>query len=262
MGYEFLKVERDGNVAIVILNRPEKYNAWHAPMRIEVANAMRELNADESVRAIILTGAGDKAFSAGQDLAESQQFDGPRAVEWMEEWRNMYGSIRELDKPIIAALNGVAAGSAFQAALLCDIRIGYPGTRMGQAEINSGIPSVTGTWLMWDVLGRARTVELVMTGRMVEGEECYRLGLLHHLVPQDQLMAKAMEVARELAAKPPIAMKLNKRRFRQLTEPGFLEAEEAGKIIHREAFASGEPQAMMAKFFAEREARKRVASSE
>ena len=257
MRYEFIKVERDGEVAIVILNRPERYNAWHAPMRVELANAFRTLNADDSVRAIILTGAGDKAFSAGQDLAEAQQFDGPRAVEWMEEWRNLYGSIRELDKPIIAAINGVAAGSAFQVALLCDIRIGHPGSRMGQAEINSGIPSVTGTWLMWDVLGRARTTEMVLTGRMVDGEECYRIGLLNHLVPQDQVMAKAMEVARDLATKPPIAMKLNKRRLRQITEAGFLEAEEAGKIIHAEAFASGEPQAMMEKFFAERKARKR-----
>jgi enoyl-CoA hydratase len=260
--YAFIKVERDGEVAIVILNRPERYNAWHAPMRVELANAFRALNSDDGVRAIILTGAGDKAFSAGQDLAEAQQFDGPRAVEWMEEWRNLYGSIRELDKPVIAALNGVAAGSAFQVALLCDIRIGHPKSSMGQAEINAGIPSVTGTWLMWDVLGRARTTELVMTGRMVDGEESYRLGLLHHLVPQSEVMARAIEVARELAAKPPIAMKLNKRRLRQLTEPGFLEAEEAGKAIHAEAFASGEPQAMMAKFFAEREARKRAASRE
>ena len=257
MGYEFIQVERDGDVSIVILNRPEKYNAWHAPMRTELANAIRALGTDDSVRAIIITGAGDKAFSAGQDLAEAQQFDGPHAAAWMEEWRNLYGSIRELDKPIIAALNGVAAGSAFQVALLCDIRVGHPGTRMGQAEINSGIPSVTGTWLMWDILGRARTTEMVMTGRMVEGEESYRCGLLHHLVPQNQVVAKSLEIARELAAKPPIAMKLNKRRLRQLTEAGFLEAEETGKVIHAEAFASGEPRAMMQKFFAEREARKK-----
>ena len=254
----FILVERDDAIAVVILNRPEKYNAWHAPMRAELANMLRSLNHDVSVRSIILTGAGDKAFSAGQDLAEAQQFDGQRAVEWMEEWRNLYGAIRELDKPLVAALNGVAAGSAFQVALLCDIRIGYSGSRMGQAEINSGIPSVTGTWLMWDVLGRARTTELVLTGRMMDGEEAYRLGLLHHLVPRDQVMVKAKDVARELAAKPPIAMRLNKRRFRELTEAGFLEAEAAGKAIHAEAFASGEPQAMMERFFADRATTKRT----
>ena len=256
MGYEFVKVECEGEVAIVTLNRPEKYNAWHAPMRAEVANALRALNADDSVRAIILTGAGDKAFGAGQDLAEAQQFDESRAVEWMDEWKNLYGSVRELEKPIVAALNGVAAGSAFQVALLCDIRVGHAGSAMGQTEINSGIPSVTGTWMMWDVLGRARTIEMVMTGKMIDGEESYRLGLLNHLVPQAEVMTKAKALATELAAKPPIAMKLNKRRFRQLTEPGFLEAEAAGKVIQSEAFATGEPQAMMARFFAERAAKK------
>jgi enoyl-CoA hydratase/carnithine racemase len=254
--YEFIKVAREDDIAVVTLNRPEKYNAWHAPMRVEVADALRALNADDGVRAIIITGAGDKAFGAGQDLAESQAFDGARAIEWMDEWKNLYGSVRELDKPIVAALNGVAAGSAFQLALLCDFRVGHAGSRMGQTEINSGIPSVTGTWLMWDVLGRAQTVEMVMTGKMIDGDEAYRLGLLNHLVPQSEVMTKARAVATELAAKPPIAMKLNKRRFRQLTEPGFLEAEAAGKVIQSEAFASGEPQEMMGRFFADRAAKK------
>lgn len=250
----FIVIEREGNIAVVRLNRPEKHNAWHAPMRAELANSLRMLNRDDSVRAIILTGAGDKAFSAGQDLAESQEFDGARAVSWMDEWMNLFGSIRELEKPIVAALNGVAAGSAFQVALLCDIRVGHSGSRMGQPEINSGIPSVTGTWLMWDILGRARTTELVLTGRMLDGDECFRFGLLDHLVPQDQVMTKARALAQDLAAKPPIAMRLNKSRLRQLTEASFLEAEAAGKAIHAEAFASGEPQAMMAKFFADRAA--------
>lgn len=261
MEYEFIKVVREGQVAIVTLNRPEKYNAWHAPMRSELANALRALNQDDTVRAIVLTGAGDKAFGAGQDLAEAQQFDASRAVEWMDEWKNLYGSVRELEKPIVAALNGVAAGSAFQVALLCDIRVGHSGSAMGQTEINSGIPSVTGTWMMWDVLGRARTIEMVLTGKMIDGEESYRLGLLNHLVPQAEVMTKAKVLAAELAAKPPIAMKLNKRRFRQLTEPGFLEAEAAGKVIQSEAFATGEPQAMMARFFAERAAKKSQARS-
>jgi len=254
--YQSIKVERDWQIATVILNRPEKYNAWDAPMRVEVASALRELNADESVRALIITGAGDNAFGSGQDLVEAQQFDAARAVEWMEEWRNLYGAFRELDKPIIAALNGLAAGSAFQAALLCDIRVGHKGSLMGQTEIDSGIPSVTGTWLMWDVLGRLRTTEMVLTGKMIDGEECYRLGLINHLVDKDQVMAKAKEVAAELAAKPPVAMRLNKQRLRELTEAGFLEAEQAGARIQSEAFASGEPQEMMRRFFEARAERK------
>lgn len=255
--YEFVIAERVGVVAVVTLNRPDRYNAWHAAMRSDVARVMRELNGEEGVRAIVLTGAGDKAFSAGQDLAETQQFDAERGVRWMEEWRDMYGAIRALDKPLVGAINGVAAGSALQVALLCDVRVGHSETKMGQPEINAGIPSTLGPWLMWDSIGRSRTIELTLTGRMMDAEECHQIGLLHHLVPKEQVMARALKVARELAGKPPGAMRLTKRRFRELTEAGFQDAEEAGKVLQREAYGSGEPQAMMARFFAEREARKR-----
>jgi enoyl-CoA hydratase/carnithine racemase len=254
--YQFIQLNRQGNVAVLTLNRPERYNAWHSPMRDEIVRALDDLNADDAVRTVIMTGAGDKAFSAGQDLAESQTFDGDRAEAWILEWKRMYGALRGLDKPIVAALNGVAAGSAFQVALLCDVRVGHPGVRMGQPEINSGIPSTLGPWLMWETLGWSRTVELWLTGRLMDGEECYRVGIIHHLVPQDQVMAKAIAVATELAAKPPVAMRLNKARLRKITEAGFIDAEEAGREIQRTAYATGEPQSMMAKFFAERAARK------
>ena len=255
--YQFIKLERRDDVGIITLNRPDHLNAWHAPMRKEVADAFRECNRDSRLRAVIITGAGDRAFSAGQDLAETQEFSAERAVAWMEEWRNMYGAIREMEKAVVAALNGVAAGSAFQVALLADVRVGHPGVRMGQPEINSGIASTLGPWLMWNMLGSSRTIELTLTGRLMDAEECHSVGVIHHLVPQQQVMERAMEVARELASKPPVAMKLNKRRFREMTEAGFEDAERAGTVIQRTSFATGEPQAMMAKFFAEREARRR-----
>jgi enoyl-CoA hydratase len=254
--YRFLEIERRGDIAIVTLSRPDRYNAWHAPMRAEVAALMRELNADPAVRAIVLTGAGDKAFSAGQDLSETQQFDAERGARWLDEWHEMYGAIRALDKPLVAALNGVAAGSAFQVALLCDVRVGHGGSRMGQPEINAGLPSTTGPWLMEISLGVSRMVELTLTGRMMEAEECHRIGLIHHLVRPEEVLPKALEVARELAGKSPVAMRLNKQRFREITEAGFMDALAAGKRIQREAFATGEPQAMMAEFFAARRAHK------
>lgn len=249
--YGFITAELTDGVLIVTLNRPERMNAWHAPMRDELIAVFQAANQDDAVRAVVLTGAGDRAFSAGQDLAETQQFDAARAMAWISEWRALYGAIRELDTPVVAALNGVAAGSAFQVALLADIRVGHAGSTMGQPEIDSGIPSTLGPWLMWDAIGRSRTVELTLTGRMMDGEECYRLGLIHYLVPPDEVLVRALEVARALAAKPPVAMRLNKRHFRALTEDGFRQAEEAGARIQREAFATGEPQAAMAAFFAE-----------
>ncbi|MCC6468888.1 MAG: enoyl-CoA hydratase/isomerase family protein [Alphaproteobacteria bacterium] len=243
---------KDG-VGIVTLNKPEKLNAWDGPMRLTVKAAIEKFNADKSVRAIILTGAGDRAFCAGQDLGETSKFTGgSEGAAWFETWRAFYDCLRNSTKPVVAALNGVAAGSAYQFAMLCDVRVGHPGSRMGQPEINSGIPSVLGPLLMIERLGLSRTIELTLTGRMMEAKECQQIGLMHHLVPQKKVMAKAMEVAKMLAAKPPIAMRLNKQRFREVTQPAFDEAFLNGRRIQEEAYASGEPQASMEAFFAAR----------
>lgn len=255
---EFIKVERNSDVAVITLNRPEKLNAWHKPMRDELRQAFIDANNDSAVGAVIVTGSGDRAFSAGQDLEETKQFlSGAQGSEWLDSWRVFYTTMREVDKPMIAALNGVAAGSAFQVTLLCDIRIGHAGVRMGQPEINSGIPSVMGPWMMNERLGLSRTVELTLTGRMMNADECHRIGILHYLMPQNQVMPKALEIAKHLAGKPSIAMKLNKRRFREVTQPAFDDACKSGKRIQGEAYASGEPQRYMAKFFEDR-AKKRA----
>ena len=182
---EFLLVDRKADVAVVTLNRPERLNAWHAPMRTELNVLLEDLDEDDTVGAIVLTGAGDRAFSAGQDLAETEQFDAASVAGWMDEWDSLYGRIRWLRKPIVAALNGVAAGSAFQVALLCDVRVGHAGSRMGQPEIDAGIPSILGPWIMQDMLGRSRTIELVLTGRLMEAAEAHAVGLIHHLVAPD-----------------------------------------------------------------------------
>ena len=249
-------VSIEDGIATLTLNRPERLNAWHTPMREAVADALGALNGDASVGAIVVTGAGEHAFSAGQDLAETMNFDsGEAGREWFLTWRAFYDSLRNLEKGCVAALNGVAAGSAFQFAMLADVRVGHPGTRMGQPEINSGIPSVLGPMLMLPRLGLSRTVELTLTGRMMDGEECRRIGLIHHLVEPHRVMEKAREVAAALAAKPPLAMRLTKRRFREISEPDFAEAFAAGAAIEAEAFDSGEPQREMEQFFAVRAAR-------
>tara|TARA_B100000029_G_scaffold506861_1_gene590397 strand:+ start:312 stop:1076 length:765 start_codon:yes stop_codon:yes gene_type:complete len=246
-------VSVEGGIGVITLNRPEKLNAWDTPMRNLVAEALTEFNVDDSVRAVIITGSGDLAFCAGQDLAETQSFEsGEDGREWFLSWRGFYDSIRRLDKGCVAALNGVAAGSAFQFALLADVRVGHAGVRMGQPEINSGIPSVLGPMLMMSPLGHSRTVELTLTGRMMEASECHQLGLLHHLVSATEVMSKAREVADVLASKPPIAMRLTKQRFYQVTQPAFDEAFEAGQRIEAEAFDSGEPQHSMDEFFSKR----------
>lgn len=245
-----------GRVGILTLNRPEKLNAWNAPMRARLVEALDALEADETVRAIILTGAGDRAFGAGQDLNETKTFDADRAELWMGEWERLYDRLRSLSKPIIAALNGVAAGSAFQVALLCDLRIGHPGVTMGQPEINSGIASVTGPWIMREIIGLARTIDLTLTGRMLPAEECLSFGLISRIVPKEQVMEASLALAEDLAAKAPVAMRLNKARFREVTEDSFRECLKAGIRNQREAYATGEPARMMEAFLKARAERK------
>ena len=249
---------KDG-IATLTLNKPKKLNAWDTPMREAVARHLVAWNTDKAVRAIILTGAGDRAFSAGQDLDETEKFkSGQDGEAWFNSWRRFYDAVRFLDKPIVAALNGVAAGSAYQFVLLTDVRVGHPGSRMGQPEINSGIPSVLGPLLMQSRIGHSRTVELTLTGRIMDAAEAHAIGLIHYLVEKpEQVMPKAREVAQLMASKPPIAMRLTKRRFREVTQASFDEAFANGGVIQAEAYASGEPQAAMRQFFAERAERRR-----
>ena len=255
--YEFIETKEEDNIGIITLNRPKTLNAWHKPMRDELVDALKNFESKQNIRAIILTGAGDRAFCAGQDLGEAKTFDPERAEAWIDEWRIVYSTIRGLSKPLIAALNGIAAGSGFQVALLADIRIGYPGVKMGQPEVNSGIPSITGPWIMKEMLGLSRTIELALTGRMMDAEECYRTGLVHKLVSREEVMNEALNTAKVLASKPQVAIRLTKQRFREATEEGFQEVLKAAARIHHEAYATGEPQAIMQKFLEERAAKRK-----
>jgi enoyl-CoA hydratase/carnithine racemase len=240
--------ENQGGTLVITLNRPERLNAWNAPMRARLLDLIGGANGDDAVRAVVMTGAGERAFCAGQDLNEGKTFDGARAEEWIEEWRRLYSALRRFEKPMVMALNGLAAGSAFQVVLLGDIRVGHAGSKMGQPEINSGIVSATGFWIMREMLGLSRAIEMVLTGRMAEAEECHRIGLLHHIVPQAEVQARALAIAAELAAKPALAFRLNKQRFCAATQAGFDETFEAARLIHRRAFDAGEPQRVMEKF--------------
>ncbi|MBV0891912.1 enoyl-CoA hydratase/isomerase family protein [Paracoccus sp. Z118] len=253
---EFVLEETIGRVRRLTLNRPDKLNAWNTAMRDQLIAALEAAEEDADIGAIVLTGAGDRAFGAGQDLSESKGFDADRAETWMAEWKRLYNQFRLGRKPIVAALNGVAAGSAFQVALLCDLRVAHAGVQMGQPEINSGIATVTGSWIMREVIGLARTIDLTLTGRMLEASEAYEFGLISRLVPAEDVQQTALELAELLAGKPAGAMRLNRARFADMTQAGFDNAMAEGVRIQREAYASGEPQAMMEKFLASRAARK------
>ena len=249
---DHILLTRRGAVGVLTLNKPEKLNAWDKEMRDDIVAALRAWDADDGVGAIVMTGAGERAFCAGQDFAEAHSFDAERAEAWIREWETFYGTLRRLKKPIVVALNGTAAGSAFQVALLCDIRVAHAGVTMGQPEINAGIASITGPWIMKEALGMSRTVELTLTGRMMGADECERIGLIHHLVPREEVLARSLEIAGELAAKAPLAMRLDRAWFADMTEAAFQHTIEAAIRSHRESYGSGEPARKMEDFMAVR----------
>ncbi len=252
---DFILTDIRDQTCLITLNRPEVLNAWHTQMREDLKQALKDADDNPEVRAIVLTGTGERAFSAGQDLNETKTFDPDRAEAWIGEWRELYTTIRGLTKPLIAALNGVAAGSAFQVALLCDVRIGHEGVTMGQPEINSGIASNLGPWIMREHLGLSRTIELTLSGRMMSAEECAALGLIHRLVTPGLVLVEALKVAEELAEKPPVAMRLTKSWFAEMTQAGFDEAMDAGVRNQRASYGTDEPARMMEAFLARRSAR-------
>lgn len=242
-------IERRDTIGLVTLNRPDALNAVNHEMRLALIGALRALNSDAGVKAIVITGAGPRAFCAGQDLAESMQYQGEEVTRWLENQHAMYQSVRDLDKGCVTAFNGVATGAGFQIGLCSDLRVAHPEARIGQPEIKAGLASIVGSYLMTLYLGLAHNVELSITGDLVTGQRAYELGLVNHLVARDEVLNKALACAQALAQHGPTAMRLTKRRFRELTQSGFDAALVAAKAYQKEAYASGEPQAAMKRFF-------------
>lgn len=242
---------RDG-VATIAINRPDALNALNEGARDELCAAFGQAGSDDSAGAVVLTGAGRRAFCAGQDIREAITFDGDRGARWAGELETTYRTVRSFEKPVVAALHGVAAGLGFQLAMMADIRIAAETARLGQTEINVGLPGISGPWIMREIMGLSHTIEMTLTGRLVGAEECLALGLVNEVVAPDALAARARTCAQALAAKPRLAMAATKRRLWQMIEPGFTETMEIAARTHREAFASGEPQKVMRAFLDQR----------
>ncbi|MEQ9123055.1 MAG: enoyl-CoA hydratase/isomerase family protein [Alphaproteobacteria bacterium] len=248
MPTEPVLVEQRDEIRIVTLNRPEALNAVDAGLRDGLIAALAAAEADRAVKAVVLTGAGGRAFSAGQDFSVSTTLSPATAPAWMESLHGFYQSVRALSKPAVAAIDGVAAGAGFQAALWCDLRVGTPKTRMGQPEVAAGMASVIGVVPMLQALGLSRTLALSLTSRLLDAEACLATGLLTEIAPADGLMDRAIALARKMTAMPPIAFALTKRRIAEVTQPAFDDAIRTAADFAARSYAAGEPQAAAAAF--------------
>jgi len=225
-------------------------NAVDEQMRAALTAAMRALNADTGVSAAVVTGAGARAFCAGQDLHEAMGLAPGEVEGWLVRQHAMYQSLRDFDKPLVAALNGVTAGAGFQIALCCDLRVGCALLRIGQPEIRAGLASIVGTYLMSLQLPLSLNQQLSLAGELLGGERAHELGLINHFEPQAEVLEGAIARARELARLPAAAYAATKARLRELTQLGFDDALAAAQRAQVKLYASGEPQRVMREFFA------------
>jgi len=209
MAYEFITTEKRGNVLVVTMNRPEVYNAVHPPMHNEMAQAWDDFATDPDLWVAVLTGAGTKAFSAGNDLKHTAKGGGGTMPA------SGFAGLSQrfdLEKPIIAAVNGFAMGGGFETALACDIILGADTATFALPEVKVGFfPAASGVQRLTRYIGRLAAQDILFTGRHVTPNEALRLGIVNAIVPQADLMGAAMAKAQEIASVSPSAVKATKR---------------------------------------------------
>ena len=216
MPYENLTVAREEQLAIITLNRPDKLNAISRALHEEMVAACEELREDDAVRAIIWTGTG-RGFCSGADLTGPRPAEAPR--QGRQERLDEFGwvghqaiGVYRLDKPTIAAVNGVAAGAGMSLALACDLRVGCAASRFKTVFIERSLSPDSGmSYFLPRIVGYSRAADLIFTSRTVDAEEAYRIGLLDRLVPSERLLEEAKALAQQMAFWPPVAMQMAKR---------------------------------------------------
>jgi 2-(1,2-epoxy-1,2-dihydrophenyl)acetyl-CoA isomerase len=221
MAYETIIVDKQDGIATLTLNRPDKMNAWNPLMAQEAAEAIQGMDSDEDVKVLIITGAG-RAFSSGADvgrLKETAEGNVPflettagRVLTGETSLLTAVESIRNLSKPVIAAIHGTAAGAGLSVALACDIRVSTEDARFTMAFVKRGlIPDLGGSYLLPRLVGPGIAAKLMFTGDVIDAKEAARIGMVDELVAPEDIMVKAMELARKIAHNPPLAVRMAKK---------------------------------------------------
>ena len=208
MSYQSLKLEFFNRTAIVFIDRPDKLNALNSSVMLELKSCFTELKNNEDVYVVIITGSGDKAFVAGADISELNKLNMLSAKEYVEKGQAVFNLIENMNKPVVAAVNGFALGGGCELALSCHIRLASENAKFGQPEINLGlIPGYGGTQRLTRLINSGRALELILTGDIIDAGEALRLGLVNKVYPLADLLNKAKELADKIASKGQYAVK-------------------------------------------------------
>jgi len=208
--YETVKLEKRGSVAVLIINRPDKLNSLNSKVHTEGVAVLDQLRRDETVRVLVITGAGEKSFIAGADISE---FAGQTSVSQRNVFleKTLFNSIDNFPKPVIAMINGFCLGGGCELALACDIRTASEKARFGQPEINLGIiPGGGGTQRLTRLIGEGKAMEMILTGDMIDAQTAFTLGLVNNVFSPEELETKTFELADKIAEKSPIALQMAK----------------------------------------------------
>jgi enoyl-CoA hydratase/3-hydroxyacyl-CoA dehydrogenase len=210
--YEFLIVKKEEGIGWITLNRPHRLNSFTLEMLEEMNSVLNDFEADKEIKCIVITGAGDKAFSSGADATMFSGFTPVTAAAGSSQGQALISRLEKIGKPVIASINGYALGGGLEMALACDFRIASENAQLGQTETkNFGlIPGWGGTQRLPRIIGLAKAKELIMLGEMIPAEEAARIGLVTKVVPREKLHEETLALARKLADGAPIALKLAK----------------------------------------------------
>jgi len=208
--YKNLLFENKDGIAHLTINRPDKLNALNIDTIAEIKTAFEEVYDDSSIKAVIVSGAGEKAFVAGADISEIANLTEVNARKFAEAGQEVFAAIENCHKPVIALVNGFALGGGCELAMACHIRVATATARFGQPEVNLGvIPGYGGTQRLTQLVGKAKSFELCMTGDMIKANEALQLGLANHVVETlEDALAKSVEILIKIMAKAPIAIGL------------------------------------------------------
>lgn len=242
-------MERRGDVALLTLNAPERRNVIDLAMVQGLHAALDELERDDDLAAVIVTGAGDKAFAAGADIAQLRDRKAPQALAAINS--GIFKRIEEFPTPTIAAIQGFALGGGCELAIACDLRVAGESTKMGQPEVKLGIiPAAGGTYRLPRLVGLGRARELIFTGRIVDAAECLRIGLVNTVVPDAQVLDAALALAHEIAGNGRLAVRMAKLSLNAVARPGEAHALTLESVAQALCFDSADKVTRMDAFLA------------